>query len=520
MRIAPLILILLFAWLPLTAGDSSASEQKKSPPVSNVKPQNLGANKQARRHGNLEASEKLIPGSTGAANIAEKAKPQETTTKAKIAAGRIDENDNRPVYYGKEPASRELNSRQIFFKGNRDLKDGHRQIYYIPKNKEEVDKGRIHSPGTKPDPYQGHNFQPRYWSNVKPRHWTNVKPRHWKNVQPRHIRNFRPHGQVNVNPVYGENVKKNNRQMSVRAFRYNKNPDEVTTLARVKKTGKLRIGVYLQFKGLSFMRDGKPAGLDIALAKLMCEKLSEEVEAKIEPEFVSVKWVDIVRDLRGKRFDVVFSALIPSPEYGKYRVTYSSPYLVTGPVVCCQSVNGKPKGGLDGKVASLKDKRIVIINDPAARKALRCAGVYVPDDSGKLKTNKISFPLTLTRRAMSNAGEIKPTVPVKQVIQLENIDKIYQMLAGGKVDAGVIDLPIVWWASRFSGKYRNKIHVFRNLVANYELRGRHPERRSVPERRGGQGHSGNAGNAAIRGLVPRVAGRDLRLINQPPVRRP
>ncbi len=389
--------------------------------------------------------------------------------KVKTAANRVSKNDNRPVFYGKEHSPKDLNSRQIFSKENSELVYDKRQTYNVPPSKTENHKKTAHSTATRGnDPYQGHNFRPRYWKNVKPRYWSNVRPRYWKNVRPRHCNNFVPHQRGNFTPRYGANVIKSAQGVNVRAFRYDKSPDAGSTLARVKKRGKLRIGVYLQFKGLSFMQDGKPAGLDIALAKLMCEKLSEEVDAKVEPEFVSASLVDIVRDLRKKKYDVIFSALIPSPEYSKYRVTYSTPYLITGPAVCCQAVDGVPKGGIDGKVASLKNARIVIIDEPAAREALRRAGIYVPADQGKLKTPNISFPLTLTRRVMNRAGEINPTVPLKQIIQLGNIDEIYRMLAAGKVDAGVIDLPIVWWASHFSEKYRGKIHVFRDLVAQYD----------------------------------------------------
>jgi ABC-type amino acid transport substrate-binding protein len=238
------------------------------------------------------------------------------------------------------------------------------------------------------------------------------------------------------------------------------------TMTQIKQDGKIRLGMYLGFEGLSFIQKGRQVGLEVELAKLVCDELSKDLGTAIAPEIVNQEWAQIIQELNGGKYHAVFSALIPSGLYGSANILYTASYLDTGPVICTQEKDGKPAKDVTAEVQSLKDKVVVVINDPAVRQVLRKCGVYVPADEGKT-TMETAFPVAETKATMARAGKTGELIPVKEIRQLDEMPAIYKLIAEGEVDAGVIDLGIIWWVSTDSERWSKRIVAFPTPVGPY-----------------------------------------------------
>ncbi|HVR72868.1 MAG TPA: transporter substrate-binding domain-containing protein [Planctomycetota bacterium] len=241
---------------------------------------------------------------------------------------------------------------------------------------------------------------------------------------------------------------------------------ESEAIAHIRQDGRIRLAMYLGFEGLSFQHGGKRLGLEVELANLLCEEISIDLGKEVKPEIVNQEWSQLVQTLRDRKCHAVFSALVPSTLYSRHKVSYTRSYLDTGPVICCQEVDGKPAKDVGEHVASLAMKRIVVINGPAVRAVLRGAGIYVPHDQDKTNLER-AFPKSATEAALLKAGKSVPLVPVREIIQLDEMPAIYSMIASGAVDAGVIDKASIWWVSSESRRWARKIHAFPTPVGPY-----------------------------------------------------
>jgi ABC-type amino acid transport substrate-binding protein len=184
-------------------------------------------------------------------------------------------------------------------------------------------------------------------------------------------------------------------------------------LASVRERGKLRVGVWHGFRGLNFKHPAtrEIVGLEVELLRELGAGLGVEVE------LADAAWVDLPKKLKRREFDLLFCALIPSPEYRGIR--YSVPYLDMGLVVMRRAGDTTITGpdSLDGRT-------VAIIADPAARQAL--------DDC---------------RIAPAELREVYD-------------DDYYDPVADGVYDAFVIDLPIVHWcATDPASPWRGRIEV-------------------------------------------------------------
>ncbi len=242
--------------------------------------------------------------------------------------------------------------------------------------------------------------------------------------------------------------------------------DESATLSQIKQDGKIRLGMYLSFAGLSFKQRGKLTGLEVGLSEMLCDELSHDLGIKIMPEIVNQEWSQIVQRLRDGKYHAIFSALIPSPLYNRYKVRYSRSYLDTGPVICTQEIDGRPAKDVTGAVNSLINKRIVVLNDPAVRRVMRRAGIYVPRDDGSVEIER-NFPKSETEAEIERSGKEVPLIPVKEVIQVDEMPFIYKLIAEGAVDAGVIDLGIIWWVANNSKRWSKRIIAFPEPIGKY-----------------------------------------------------
>jgi ABC-type amino acid transport substrate-binding protein len=120
---------------------------------------------------------------------------------------------------------------------------------------------------------------------------------------------------------------------------------------------------------------------------------------------VDAAWVDLPKKLKRREFDLLFCALIPSPDYRGIR--YSISYLDMGLIVMRRAGDATVAGPetLDGKTVG-------IIADPAARQALKDCGI--------------------------TPGALREVYD----------DDYYDPVAEGVYDAFIIDLPIVHWCAR------------------------------------------------------------------------
>jgi ABC-type amino acid transport substrate-binding protein len=175
---------------------------------------------------------------------------------------------------------------------------------------------------------------------------------------------------------------------------------EPPLLDQVRERGVLRVGVWHGFRGLNFHHPhtGKVVGMEVELL----EALGESMGVRIE--MIDSAWVDLPKRLKRREFDLLFCALIPSPDYRG--IAYSQPYLDMGLVVMRRAgdTSVTTPRSLDGRT-------VAIIADPAARQALDDCSIRPGD--------------------------------LRQVYD----DDYYEPVAGGAYDAFVIDLPIVHWCA-------------------------------------------------------------------------
>lgn len=91
------------------------------------------------------------------------------------------------------------------------------------------------------------------------------------------------------------------------------------TLAEIKASGKLRIGVEAAYQPFTFRRDGKIIGYDVDLADILCEDLG------VKPDVIDTAWAGVIPSLYAKKFDLIMSSMSYTAERMQ-RVGFSIPY--------------------------------------------------------------------------------------------------------------------------------------------------------------------------------------------------
>jgi ABC-type amino acid transport substrate-binding protein len=171
-------------------------------------------------------------------------------------------------------------------------------------------------------------------------------------------------------------------------------------LDAVRDRGTLRVGVWHGFRGLNFRHPhtNELVGLEVELLQEIGRSLG------VETQMVDAAWVDLPKKLKRREFDLLFCALIPSPDYRGIR--YSLPYLDMGLVTMRRFGDASVPDA-----RSLSGKTVGIIADPAARAALDACGIAPAD--------------------------------LREVYD----DDYYDPVADGVYDGFIIDLPIVHWCT-------------------------------------------------------------------------
>ncbi|MGC8764274.1 MAG: amino acid ABC transporter substrate-binding protein [Brevinematia bacterium] len=95
---------------------------------------------------------------------------------------------------------------------------------------------------------------------------------------------------------------------------------------RIKKNGKIIIGIDEFFPPMTFKEDDNFAGIDIDLAKETFSRLGVKVE------FVPVVWAEIIDRLTNGGIDIIWSGLSITEERKKV-INFSIPYILTRQII-------------------------------------------------------------------------------------------------------------------------------------------------------------------------------------------
>src|SRR5258706_4238387 len=122
------------------------------------------------------------------------------------------------------------------------------------------------------------------------------------------------------------------------------------SLADVKGSGKLRIGVEAAYVPFTFRKEGKIVGYDVDLADIFCESLG------VKPDIVDTAWAGVIPSLYAKKFDMIMSAMTYTAERLQ-RVGFSIPYAEASQALLIRAADeGSIKGlnDLSKKVVGIK----------------------------------------------------------------------------------------------------------------------------------------------------------------------
>jgi polar amino acid transport system substrate-binding protein len=122
------------------------------------------------------------------------------------------------------------------------------------------------------------------------------------------------------------------------------------SLADIKGSGKLRIGVEAAYVPFTFRKEGKIVGYDVDLADVFCENLG------VKPDIVDTAWAGVIPSLYAKKFDMIMSAMTYTAERLQ-RVGFSIPYAEASQALLIRAADeGSIKGlnDLSKKIVGIK----------------------------------------------------------------------------------------------------------------------------------------------------------------------
>ncbi|MEU1662369.1 ABC transporter substrate-binding protein [Streptomyces sparsogenes] len=117
----------------------------------------------------------------------------------------------------------------------------------------------------------------------------------------------------------------------------------------VATSGTLKIGTSNNTKPYTYQENGKLTGFDVDLITAVAHKL------KLKPQFVSLEFAGLLPAVNNKQFDVAAAAVGITPPRKKM-VDFSDGYLAG-----YFGVLTRPKSGITSDVASVKGKRIAVL---------------------------------------------------------------------------------------------------------------------------------------------------------------
>jgi polar amino acid transport system substrate-binding protein len=122
------------------------------------------------------------------------------------------------------------------------------------------------------------------------------------------------------------------------------------TLAAIKASGELKIGVEAAYVPFTYRQDGKIVGYDVELAEIFCKTLG------VKPNLVDTAWAGVIPSLYAKKFDLIMSAMSYTKERVE-RVAFSIPYAEASQALLIRAADASAIKGvsdLNSRVVAIK----------------------------------------------------------------------------------------------------------------------------------------------------------------------
>jgi polar amino acid transport system substrate-binding protein len=127
-------------------------------------------------------------------------------------------------------------------------------------------------------------------------------------------------------------------------------PAQSVTLASIKASGELKIGVEAAYVPFTYRQGGEIVGYDVELADIFCKSLG------VKPNLIDTAWAGVIPSLYAKKFDIIMSGMSYSKERVQ-RVAFSIPYAEASQALLIRSgdVNAiKGVNELNGRIVAIK----------------------------------------------------------------------------------------------------------------------------------------------------------------------
>lgn len=122
------------------------------------------------------------------------------------------------------------------------------------------------------------------------------------------------------------------------------------TLASIKASGELKIGVEAAYVPFTYRQDGKIVGYDVELADVFCKSLA------VKPNLIDTAWAGVIPSLYAKKFDIIMSGMSYSKERVE-RVAFAIPYAEASQALLVRAAdvnNIKGVKELNGRIVAIK----------------------------------------------------------------------------------------------------------------------------------------------------------------------
>jgi polar amino acid transport system substrate-binding protein len=122
------------------------------------------------------------------------------------------------------------------------------------------------------------------------------------------------------------------------------------TLAAIKASGELKIGVEAAYVPFTYRQDGKIVGYDVELAEIFCKTLG------VKPNLIDTAWAGVIPSLYAKKFDLIMSAMSYTKERVE-RVAFTIPYAEASQALLIRAADASAIKGvsdLNSRVVAIK----------------------------------------------------------------------------------------------------------------------------------------------------------------------
>jgi polar amino acid transport system substrate-binding protein len=127
-------------------------------------------------------------------------------------------------------------------------------------------------------------------------------------------------------------------------------PAQSVTLASIKASGELRIGVEAAYVPFTYRQGGEIVGYDVELADIFCKSLG------VKPNLIDTAWAGVIPSLYAKKFDIIMSGMSYSKERVQ-RVAFTIPYAEASQALLIRSGDVNVIKGvkeLNGRIVAIK----------------------------------------------------------------------------------------------------------------------------------------------------------------------